>query len=59
MDERDELYANIARTLADALMHYARDRDADSQRTIAEIQRDLCQLRRKELEATPVEPADG
>ena len=52
---KDEILADIARRLADALRTYARERRPDDQKLIAQIQTELCQARREELEAEPAE----
>ena len=54
----NETYAELARGLADALMRYARERDADTRKIIAEMQHDLCQLRRGELKELTAEPTE-
>jgi hypothetical protein len=46
----DESFAMTARTLADVLMRYARDRYDDDKKAIAQLQTELCRLRREELE---------
>lgn len=43
-------YNMIARTLADTLTAYARDRHPDDQKEIARLQTELCRMRREEIE---------
>jgi hypothetical protein len=47
----DDYFATTARTLADVLIRYARDRRPEDQKEIAQLQTELCKLRREELEA--------
>jgi hypothetical protein len=53
MNENDAEMARIGRALADALRHYARDRDANSQKEISTLHAELCAARRAELEPPP------
>lgn len=50
MSDVDDDFAMFARTLADVLMRYARDRRPEDQQGIAQLQTELCRLRREELE---------
>lgn len=43
-------YNMIARTLADTLIAYARDRRPEDKKQIAQLQTELCELRWKEIE---------
>jgi hypothetical protein len=45
----DDQFAMTARTLADTLMRWARDRHDDDKKGVAQLQRELCRLRRAEL----------
>jgi hypothetical protein len=53
-DKYSEKYSDLARSLADTLMRWARDRRPDDQKGIAQLQTELCALRRHEL--TPPSP---
>lgn len=53
MPEDDGTMAMTARTLADVLMRYARERIPDDKKAIAELHTELCRLRRAEMEAPP------
>jgi hypothetical protein len=46
----DAKYAGVARQLARSLRHYARERDMQSKKEIAEHQHELCVLLREEDE---------
>jgi hypothetical protein len=48
-DKMTESLANVARDLADALQHYARERHAEDRTRVAELQTQLCATRRVEL----------
>jgi hypothetical protein len=52
----DDRYAAIARSLADALMRYARERRMEDKKDVAQAQFELCQLRREELKELPENP---
>lgn len=47
--------AGIARQLAVALMRYARDRDPEHKKMIAQLQTELCAAHREELDQIPLE----
>lgn len=50
----NERYAELARTLADCLMRFARDRSPEDRTNISWAQSQLCRLRREELEEEPI-----
>jgi hypothetical protein len=53
-------YASLARSLADTLMVWARDRRTEDQKQAGALQHDLCQIRRAELaEPAPDEKGPG
>ena len=52
-DKYSEKYSGLARNLADTLMRWARERHADDQKQIAQLQTELCKLRRDELTPPP------
>jgi hypothetical protein len=47
----DDQFAMTGRALADVLMRYARARHDDDKKAIAQLQTDLCRIRRDELSA--------
>jgi hypothetical protein len=47
----DDLFAMTARTLADVLIRFARDRQDNDKKAIAVLQTELCRLRRAEIAA--------
>jgi hypothetical protein len=50
----DDQFAMTARTLADVLIRFARDRHDDDKKAIAVLQTELCRLRRDEIAALNV-----
>lgn len=48
-DESDKAMADLARALARALCGYARDRDNDHKKQIAQLHTDLCAAYRAEI----------
>jgi hypothetical protein len=57
MSDVDDDFAMTARTLADVLIRYARDRRPEDQQGIAQLQTELCRLRREELATTDENPS--